>query len=73
MDLGLALSDIYNEFKRMLDLDKVRRIINYDNLKKDRDPELERTNAILQEHKTKLKKMFSQDELDKLPLLTEEF
>ena len=66
------MSDSYNEFKRKWDLDNARRISNYDELKKEKDPELERAYTILQERKTKLKNMFSQDEVDALPALTEE-
>ena len=68
----LTLSDSYDEFKRKWDLDNARRISNYNELKKEKDPELERAYTILQERKTKLKNMFSQDEVDALPALTEE-
>ena len=69
----ITLSDSYDEFKRKWDLDNARRISNYNELKKEKDPELERAYTILQERKTKLKNMFSQDEVDALPALTEGF
>jgi hypothetical protein len=70
----LIFPDSYDEFKRKWDFDNARRISNYNELKRDVDPELERAYAVLQERKTKLTKMFSQDEVDALPvLLTEEF
>ena len=68
----LPLTDSYDEFKRKWDLDNARRISNYDELKKEKDTELERAYTILQERKTKLKKMFSQNEIDSIPALTEE-
>ena len=68
----LTLSDSYDEFKRKWDLDNARRISNYDELKKEKDTELERAYTVLQERKTKLKKMFSQNEIDSIPALTGE-
>ena len=68
----LTLSDSYDEFKRKWDLDNARRISNYNELKKEKNPEL-KAYTILQERKTKLKNMFSQDEVDALPALTEGF
>ena len=68
----LTLSDSYDEFKRKWDLDNARRISNYNELKKEKDTELERAYTVLQERKTKLKKMFSQNEIDSIPALTEE-
>ena len=68
----ITLTDSYDEFKRKWDLDNARRISNYDELKKEKDPELERAYTVLQERKTKLKKMFSQNEIDSIPALTEE-
>jgi hypothetical protein len=41
-------------------------------LKKEKDSDLERSYRLLQERKTKLKKMFSQDEVDAIPAPTEE-
>ena len=38
----LTLSDSYDEFKSKWDLDNARRISNYDELKKEKDTELER-------------------------------
>jgi len=52
--------------------ENAKRIINYDELKKEKDPDLERSYRLLQERKTKLKKMFSQDEVDAIPAPTEE-
>jgi hypothetical protein len=69
----ITLTDSYDEFKRKWDLDNARRISNYDELKKEKDTELERAYTVLQERKTKLKKMFSQNEIDSIPALTEEF
>jgi len=62
----------YDEFKRKWDLENKKRIINYDELKKEKDPDLESSYRLLQERKTKLKKMFSQDEVDAIPAPTEE-
>jgi hypothetical protein len=68
----LPLTDSYDEFKRKWDLENKKRIINYDELKKGKDPDLERSYRLLQERKTKLKKMFSQDEVDAIPAPIEE-
>jgi hypothetical protein len=72
----LPLTDSYDEFKRKWDLENKKRIINYDELKKEKDqekdPDLERSYRLLQERKAKLKKMFSQDEVDAIPAPTEE-
>ncbi|MDW0213043.1 MAG: hypothetical protein QOA16_02530, partial [Nitrososphaeraceae archaeon] len=68
----LSLTDSYDEFKRKWDLENKKRIINYDELKKQKDPDVERSYRLLQERKTKLKKMFSQDEVDAIPAPTEE-
>ena len=67
----LSLTDSYDEFKRKWDLENKKRIINYDELKKE-DPDVERSYRLLQERKTRLKKMFSQDEVDAIPAPTEE-
>jgi len=69
-DLSFTYS--YDEFKRKWDLENKKRIINYDELKKEKDPDVERSYRLLQERKTKLKKMFSQDEVDAIPAPTEE-
>ncbi|MDW0169875.1 MAG: hypothetical protein QOK79_10080 [Nitrososphaeraceae archaeon] len=68
----LSLTDSYDEFKRKWDLENKKRIINYDELKKQKDPDVERSYRLLQERKTKLKKMFSQDEVNAIPAPTEE-
>ena len=39
----LSLTDSYDEFKRKWDLENKKRIINYDELKKEKDPDLERS------------------------------
>ena len=69
-DLSFTYS--YDEFKRKWDLENKKRIINYDELKKEKDPDVERSYRHLQERKTKLKKMFSQGEVDAIPAPTEE-
>jgi hypothetical protein len=68
----ISLTDSYDEFKRKWDLENKKRIINYDELKKEKDPDVERLYRLLQQRKTKLKKMFSQDEVDAIPVPTEE-
>jgi len=68
----LSLTDSYDDFKRKWDLENKKRIINYDELKKEKDPDVERSYRHLQERKTKLKKMFSQGEVDAIPAPTEE-
>ena len=68
----LSLTDSYDDFKRKWDLENKKRIINYDELKKEKDPDVERSYNLLQERKTKLKKMFRQDEVDAIPAPTEE-
>ena len=69
-DLSFTYS--YDEFKRKWDLENKKRIINYDELKKEKNPDVERSYRLLQERKTKLKKMFSQGEVDAIPAPTEE-
>ena len=68
----LSLTDSYDEFMRKWDLENKKRIINYYEFKKEKDPNVERSYRLLQERKTKLKKMFSQDEVDAIPAPTEE-
>ena len=69
-DLSFTVS--YDEFKRKWDLEHKKGIINYDELKKEKDPDVKRSYRLLQERKTKLEKMFSQDEVDAIPAPTEE-
>ena len=41
-------------------------------MKKEKNPDLEGSYRFLQECKTKLKKMFGQDEVDAIPAVTED-